>query len=448
MTKSKIDAFGRARRVLAVMAVALCAAVVGATNALGGGLIRDAEIEATLQRLTAPVFQAASLPQDSVPIFIIDDDSLNAFVAAGGRTLFLHTGLLRTLDKPEELIGVIAHEAGHITGGHIVRRVEAMRNAQTQAIIANLLGIGVGVAGGAEAGLGAAGIGQRIAQRDLLRFTRGQEASADQAALAFMNRAGVDPSGLLAVLERLGREQQVFLGQIDPYGLTHPLSSERIRLLSDGVSRSPALGRRVSAETAYWHGRMRAKLDGFLGRLGAASVGYGDPELDLYREAIALHRLPAPQRAVAAADRLIAMRPSDPYYWELKGQILAESGRGPEAVAPYREALRRAPNEPLIAGGLGEALLTVGDAAADAEALSVLERAAAADQFDARLRRPLAVAYARSGREGMAAVATAERLVLLGRLKEAQAQARRAQGLLPNGSPGWLRADDILALKG
>ncbi len=439
----------RLRRAAAALGLALAAAATALEPASARiSLIRDSEIESTLKRLTAPIFSAAGVPLESVPLFIVNDDSINAFVAAGGRTMFFHTGLLRTLEEPEELMGVIAHETGHITGGHIVRRVEAIRDARRQSILATILGIGVGVAAGdGGAGVATVGAGANIAARELLKFSRGQEASADQAALQFMNRAGVDPSGLLSVLERLRQQNAIFLGgNLDPYALTHPLSSERIALLKNGVERSPARGKKVSDELRYWHGRMRAKLDGFLGRISTDGIGYGSPELDLYREAIALHRLPDPPRAIEAVDRLIAMRPNDPYYWELKGQILAESGRGPEAVAPYRKALQLAPHEPLIAGGLGEALLTMDNAKATAEALRVLEKAALADRFDARLRRPLAIAYARSGREGMAAVVTAERLALLGNLRDAGLQARRAQALLPNGSPGWLRADDIIAL--
>lgn len=436
---------------MAAAALAAAAAPLAPT-ALANGLIRDAEIERTLDRMIDPIFNAAGLALDSVPIFIINDSSLNAFVAAGGRSMFFHTGLLVTLEEPEELIGVMAHETGHITGGHIVRRIEAVRNARYQAILTTILGVGLGGAAaaggaGAGAGVGAIGLGNRIAQRNLLRFTRTQEASADQAALTFMNRAGIDPSGILRVLERLQREQAVFVGQVDPYALTHPLSGRRIDLLSRGVAQSPALGRKVSADIAYWHGRMRAKIEGFLSRPGALSTRrFNNPELDLYSRAITLHRLPDPDRAVTAVDQLIAQRPDDPFYWELKGQILFESGRGPQAVEPYRRALSLAPSEPLLAGGLGEALLAQDTPEATAEALPVLERAAVADPFDRRVLRSLALAYARNGQDGLAAVVTAERLALSGRLSDAKSQARRAQAFLPEGSPGWLRAEDVIAL--
>lgn len=412
-------------------------------------LIRDTEIEATLQRLSAPIFRAAGVPIDTVPFYIIRNDDLNAFVAAGGRSLFLHTGLLRRLETPEELLGVVAHEVGHITGGHVVSRIDAVRNARVQSYLALLLGLGVGVAsrdGGG--GVGAAGAAQQIIQRELLRFSRGQEASADQAAIDYLNRAGIDPSGMLRVLERIAEEQAIFIGQVDPYALTHPLSRRRIELLSERVAASPALGAQLPEEVRYWHARMRAKLDGFLGRLGGAEVDYGSDELRLYARAITLHRIPDPDRAIEAIDQLIRLRPNDPFYWELKGQILFESGRGAEAVEPYRRATELSREAPLIAAGLGEALLTLETPEATAEALRVLERAALAEPLGARMRRALAIAYARNGDEGMAALVTAERMVLFGRVRDAQAQATRAQRLLPAGSPGWLRAEDILTLRG
>lgn len=408
------------------------------------GLIRDSEIENTLRAMILPIYRAADLNPDSVRLFIINDPSINAFVA-GGKNMFLHTGLLRTLETPEEVIGVMAHETGHITGGHLVRRIAAIEEARSKAIAATILGIAAAVAGAGQAGTGIVGLGNNLAQRQLLAFTRTQESSADAAALTFMERADIDPSAMIRVLERLERNQSLFVTNVDPYNLTHPLSRDRIEQLARGVERSPARGRRVSEDLQYWHARMRAKLDGFLSRPGSRnSVSFGSAELDLYREAISLHRLPAPDRALTAVDRLIDMRPRDPYYWELKGQFLIESGRGAQAIDPYRRAVQLAPNEPLIAGGLGRALLTANDATTNTEALQVLERAALQDPFDGRIKRSLAEAYQRADNPGMAAIVTAERLALEGDRKGAVRQARVAKASLPVGSPGDLRAEDII----
>lgn len=441
----RLRRFSGARRVArALGAGAGFAAALGLASPAAAGLVRDSEIERTLYRMTAPVFEAADIPVGEVRIFLIADRNINAFVTSA-RAMFLNTGLIMQLETPEQLLGVVAHEAGHIKAGHIISRRRAIENARIQSIFASIIGVGAAAAGAGVGGLGVAAGGQSIITRDLLKFTRGQEASADQSALIYLNRAGIDPTGMLEVLAKLQQNQAIYLSNVDPYVLSHPLSGQRIALLQRGVAESPARGRRVSEDTRYWHARMRAKLDGFLSAPGSRPlVSYGSEEIDLYREAISLHRLPAPDRAIAAMDRLISMRPQDPFYWEMKGQFLRESGRGADAVAPYRRAVELAPGEALIRGGLGEALLALDDPAADAEALSMLTRAAADDPFDAGIRRALALAYARNGDDGMAAVVTAERLALTGRLSEAQRQARRAQQFLPVGSPGWLRAEEIL----
>jgi predicted Zn-dependent protease len=434
------------RRIFAAAMVAASLALPGAASALS--LVRDAEIEQTLKRMAAPIFQAAGLPPSSVEIFMVNDRSLNAFVA-GGRRLFINTGLMTDLETPEELLGVIAHETGHIAGGHEARRAINLRNARGPALIGLLAGIAAGAAGGGEAAAAIAGGAQGVLGRTLLSYNRSEEASADQAALSYLERAGIDPAGLRAVLERFRGQEVLAIGNLDPYVLTHPLSTERMSLIERRVG---ALGGRAwpdDPQRDYWHGRMRAKLAGFLqdpARVLARLEGQPETELNLYERAIALHRLPDPEAAVAAADRLIALRPNDPYYLELKGQILLESGRGAEAVPAYRAAVRLAPDEPLLKAGLGRALLQSNDPAANAEALGVLEEARREDLADASALRDLATAYDRAGDRGMATLATAERYALVGDVPSALSLARRASDILPQGSPGWVRAQDILAL--
>ncbi|MEL6978544.1 MAG: M48 family metalloprotease, partial [Pseudomonadota bacterium] len=425
---------------------ALALAALAPLEAAARGLIRDSEIERTLQRMLDPILTAAGESSDRVRLYVLNDSSLNAFVSAGTNMVF-HTGLIRELEAPEELIGVMAHEVGHVAARHYSRRVAAIEAAQDMNLLATIAGIGAGLAGGGGAGLGVAQGGSRIATRQLLRATRGQELGADSLGVDYMNRIGVDPEAMFIVLRRLGERIGPIAG-INPYAQTHPLTGRRIEALRQKVATSPARGQRVSADMRYWHARMRAKLDGFLSAPGSsATVDYGDPELDLYREAIALHRAPRPDAALDAVERLIAMRPQDPFYWELKGQILSESGRGPQAVAPLEKAMRFAPDEPLIALALGDALLTKRSPEADARALPILERAAVGDRFNPGILRSLADAYGRVGKEGMALLATAERLAMIGRIPDAHRQARFAQTKLPAGSPGWLRAEDVLNIK-
>ena len=414
------------------------------------GLIRDAEIERTLKAMAAPIFQAAGFPPNGVDIYILNDRTLNAFVA-GGNNMFLHTGLLETLETPEELLAVIAHETGHIAGGHQARRQINFRNARGPALLGLIVGIAAGVAGGGGGAATAAIAGSQSAvERILLRYNRGEEASADQAALEYLDRANIDPEGMLKVLERF-RGQEVFnLGNIDPFVLTHPLGTERLQLIERRVSESAGKTFPPDANRAYWHGRMRAKLAGFLDspeRVLNRLEGEAETEEVLYSKAVALYRLPALPEALAAIDRLIALRPDDPFFIELKGQILFETGHGEQAVPFYRDAVRLAPGESLLEAGLGRALLSLNRPDADAEALEVLQNARRRDLGDAAALRDLATAYSRAGDQGMASLATAERYALTGNVGDAMLHARHAAAALPEGSPGWLRAQDILSLK-
>ncbi|MEM1343443.1 MAG: M48 family metalloprotease [Pseudomonadota bacterium] len=432
-------------RLLRLVLVMLLAVVPLQAGALS--LVRDAEIERTVARLSHPVFKVAGLSPAAVTTYIINDRALQAAVV-DGRTMLLFTGLLTTLETPEEVIGVIAHEVGHIAGGHLARRSVALRNARGPALLALLAGVLAGAAGGPEAGIALGSGAQGIIQRAFLRYNRGEEAAADQAALRYLERLDIDPRGLQAVLERFRGQEVLSAGNVDPYVLTHPLSSERLQLVERRVAETEGRQWRQDPELEYWFGRMQAKLSGFLDRPNRVLRNYegDDSEAGLMARAVALHRLPSPSEAIATIDRLLAKRPNDPFYLELKGQILHENGRAEEAVPYYRRAVGLAPSEPLLKAGLGRTLLALDTAAADREALEVLKAARAADRGDVTAMRDLATAYARAGDTAMATLATAERFALLGRTEDAVFHAKRATAMLSEGSPGWLRARDIVAL--
>lgn len=428
---------------VAAMWIALASAPASALN-----LIRDAEIERTIRTMSVPIFQAAAITPSTVDIYLVNNRELNAFVV-GGRNIFLHTGLLTTLDTPEEVIGVIAHETGHIAGGHEARRAINVRNARGPALAGMLAAILIGAAGGGEAGTAVAVGTQNALTRNLLSHSRGEEAAADQAALNYLVRAGVDPAGLLKVMERFRGQEVLSAGSIDPYLQTHPLSTQRLQLMEERAAQYAHREWPKDPEQIYWFRRMQAKLEGFLDnpeRVLDRLAGHEETEITLYAKAVALHRIPDPKAALEAMDRLLALRPNDPFYIELKGQILYEIGRAQEAVPLYREAVRRAPNEPLLMAGLGRALLALETDEANREALTILQEARSADRGDATALRDLAMAYSRAGDDGMATLATAERYALVGRLEDAFIHARRAELMLPEGSPGWLRAHDILVL--
>ena len=430
-------------RVLGVLAAATLA--MAAVPVSAQGLIRDAEIEATLDRIADPLFRAAGVNPASVRLYLIADPEPNAFVA-GGQNIFVNTGLLTELDGIDEVRAVIAHELGHLTGGHQVRRDQALRGASGIAAIGMLGAAAATVAGAPGAGIAIATGATQAARRNALAHSRTEEASADQAGLRYLSASGSNPRAMLDVLEHFRGQDDMLGAYNDAYAQNHPLWSDRIALIEDRVAQLPP-GGPPSAEDAYWFGRMVAKLDAFLQSPAQTfrKVPASDTsETALLARAIAWHRRPDPAKAEATVDALIALRPDDPYYEDLKGQILLESGHAAAAADAYRKAVSLAPKEPLILGGLGRALLNMDDDSVTAEARDALARSAAADEANGAVLRDLALAEARLGHEGAAALATAERFTLEGRFRDADRNATRAAALLPEGSPGWRRAQDMI----
>ena len=412
-------------------------------TAFASGFIRDAEIEKLLADYSYPLFRAAGLNPSRVRILIVQDRSLNAFVA-GGNNIFLHTGLLQRLETVDQLQAVIAHEIAHITGGHQTRIADRVRNANTVAGLGLLLSIASVASGAGEAAVAIGAGSQEVARRSLLAHSRAEEASADQAGLRYMIAAGTDPQGLLDVL-KLFRGQEMLSGRrADPYVRTHPLWRQRLRLLEAKIAASPK-GSGPDPTLAAWHSRMVAKFDAFLDTPARTlRDATSNSELDVMARAIAYHRLPDRSKSMASINALIKARPSDAFYHELKGQFLLENGDAGGAVSSYRRAVQLAPKEPLILAGLGRALVAVNTSASLKEALTVLERARQRDDANPSLMRDLGRAYAANGQPGLASLATAERYALQARLRDASIHAKRAQGQLPQGSPAWRRAQDIL----
>ncbi len=420
---------------------ALALSMLMALPASARGLIRDAEMEYALRQVAQPILQAAGLP-GSVRILVINDDSMNAFVG-DARAIFIHSGLLLRLDTADQLQAVIAHEAAHIANGHLTRRPAAARSAQTAARLGLILSAAAAVAGGGEAAGGLLAGTSSVARRSFFAHTRAEESSADQSSLAYLAEAGTDPKAAREVLELFRGQELLSVGRQDPYAQTHPLTRDRIRAVEAyAAAVTPRSADRAAVD--YWYGRAVGKLSAFL-RAPAWTLRRVDgknDEISVMRSAIAYHRRPDLDRALHAIDSLLAGRPGDAFYHELKGQFLLEAGQAQAAVASYSRAADLAPRQALIQAGLGRALVAAGR---DAEARAVLERARGRDPFSPRLLRDLATVHARLGQPGLASVATAERYAVLGRLRDAGIHAERAVGLLPRGSSGWLRAQDILS---
>jgi predicted Zn-dependent protease len=436
------------RRVLrSVTGLALAGALtLGSTAAQAATLIRDAEIEATLKRAAAPLFRASGVGGRSVDVLVIGDSSLNAFVV-NSRAIFLHSGLIMRLDDVQMLQAVMAHELAHITSGHLVRRSLNAQSANTAIGVGMLLGLALSAAGQNQAATGVAAGTAMSATRNFLAHTRGEEAVADQTGARYLISAGIDAAAAVRVLKIFEGQEALSATRQDPYARSHPLSADRIRNLEGVVA---AYGSRAKAEDEtlnYWYDRTRAKFRGFIGNPSYVlrKVKASDTsEAATLTRAVAYHRLPNPTEALRQVDILLAKRPNDPYYTELKGQFLLEAGHATRAAAWYAKAVALAPKEPLILAGHGRALLAINTRDSNREALRILSRARDMDPRDERMLRDLALAWARAGNDGMASLVTAERYALLSRFKDAETHALRAEGLLARGSAGWLQAQDII----
>lgn len=411
--------------------------------------IRDAETEAVIGAVAHPLFRAAGLDPAAIRITLLQAWAINAFVTTGNR-LFIHTGLIQQTEGVAEFAGVVAHETGHIAGGHVSRLPEELRAAMLRQAAAMLLG-GVAAAaaggrGGGEIGIGIAMAGQNAALRELLSYTRAQEQAADQAALGLLARSGWSPSGLAHLLERMLDQENMQVSRQDPYLRTHPLSRDRLDFLREETARLGGTDPAAPSGLEARYAMVRAKLDGFLDRPATTFRRYPASNTSAparYARAIALHRTGRRAEAVAALDGLIRERPSDPYLHELKGQILFEGGRVRDSLGPYATAARLAPQEPLIRTAHGRALIETADPASLRLAARELEQAVARDRELAFAWRLLATARGRAGDMAGADLALAEEAMLLSDFSAARILATRAAPRLPPGPPRQ-RARDIL----
>ena len=416
-------------------------------------IIRDSEIEALLRDYATPLFAVAGVASRNSDIVIVQDPEFNAFVATG-RRMIIHTGALMQAETPNEIIGVLAHETGHLAGGHLEGLRHEVARAQAIGAIVSILGIAGMMAGsatgstsGTQMGSAAAAAGPNVALRTLLSYRRSQEIAADRAALTYLNATRQSARGMVTSFERFADQQLFSARYADPYAQSHPMARDRLALLETVARESPYWDATDSPELQLRHDMMRAKLSGFTE--SPRIVGRRYPNSDtsmpaLYARAILASRTGGTRAAIAAIDGLIARVPTYAYFHELKGQILLESGNAQEAIAPLRQAVALAPNPGLMQIMLGHALLQTNDPNRLSDAVASLVAGLNKEPFDSRGYRYLATAYHRQGRTADAELATAEGLLIAGDIESAKSFAQRAQGRFSRGSPGWLRADDII----
>lgn len=424
---------------------AVALALTTASPACAQALIRDVEIEQTLRTFSTPIFQAAGLTPENVRIFIVNDPAINAYVA-GGSNMFIYTGLMLAAEDPLMLIGAISHETGHIAGGHIAGGTEQLENAQIGTILSYVLGAAAGVAAkSSDIGMGIMTAGQNVAQRNFLSFSRMNEQAADQAGLEYLEANNLSASGLLKLLEKLRFKETAYRGQLDPYALTHPLSKERISHIRGSLLHTKIPHGAMPEHYALLHERLRAKLIGFLQKPATTLQQYpaGDNSVAAhYARAVAYHRLSQLAPALNEMDALLKKSPKDPFFLELKGQILAESGKSKTALQYYRKAAALLPNSALMKTEYASVLLAQTPPQYSA-ALPELKKASLMDASNPTTWHLLADCYAAQKDAGQAALAFAEKEMLSGKPLEALRQATKALELLPAASPARLRAEDI-----
>ena len=412
---------------------------------LAYAFIQDTEIDDALRKMCAPIFKAAGLNQNAVEFRIINSPTLNAFVQ-NGQTIYLHTGLITQTENIGQLIGVLAHETGHIQGGHVIGLKQAYNDSAWHSVLGMAVGIAAAAASGeAKAGVAAAAIGQDLARRSLMQHSRTHENAADQAGVRLMEQAGYSPQGLLDAMVLLNEKALYRVN--DPYLLTHPLTDERIQNLKNFVERSSLKSKPYSLDFHEKYNRIRAKTIGFLYGYDAIKRAYPHHDKDFaskYAWAIMYFRQGRLEGALNIVDGLLVQKPNDGYLHELKGQILFENGHVARSIDSYEKALDLLPHASLVKLSYAHALTELKNIVSYQKAKKILKKIAISQKQNPQYWRLLSIVHAKTNEMGLAYLALAEKALLERDLKTAEAQAKRAQGMFPEYSKQWVQSQDIL----
>jgi predicted Zn-dependent protease len=433
---------------LAFLLALLASAIVAVQPVAAQSILRDAETEELLKDMVAPLVEASELEPGNVELVLINDGSINAFVA-GGQAIYVHSGLINEAETANEVQGVLAHELGHITAGHVVRFDERTKRATNISILSLLLGVGAALAGAGEGAMGIIAAGQQAAMGSFLSFNRDQEASTDLAGARYLSGAGITGKGMIKFFERLrGNEIRAGYSQADEaaYARTHPLSGDRIQVLRGLLEKDPAWDAPPDLALQERFVRAKAKLFGYLAEPQRTLNAYPPRDTSIparYARAYAYHKEARVDMALAEADALLAAEPDNPWFLELKGQVLLESGRPMDALAPLRRATELTRSHPLIAGMLGHALIATENKANFPEAEQVLRASVQKDRYNPFAWYQLGVVYEARGDIPRARLASAEQQVMNRLYPQALMNAQAAEASLPYGSPDWIRAQDV-----
>lgn len=419
--------------------------VVFAFNANSATLINDTEIEKEITNIIMPIAKAADIPENRLKIYIVRDDSFNAFVR-GGEDIFVYTGLLKQIKNPNALRAVVAHELGHTIGGHMVQISQRMHDEIVRALIIQTLGVGLMVAGGnPSAGAGVMAGATGIAQQSLLSFSRDEERMADDMAIDLMIRANQNPNGLIEVFEQMRDISGEFESRINPNRINHPLTSERMnnaKLKISKLKKIPTQQKSAIAQENKNYEILRAKLIGYLDTDKNVIIKYpytDKSDAAIYARAIANMQSGNLDTAKTGTQTLIARNPNNPYYYELLGDIEYQYGAYDDSVASYEKSLKLTKNAPQIETAL---------------ALVLSERNKLGDKERAKelckrviLTEPSPLSYwilARVTDGGESDWAMAEYYNMNGDKKNAKKYAKSAQKKSKKDSPEYIKSEDIL----
>jgi predicted Zn-dependent protease len=433
-------------RLFRVLVALLMGLTISIQPAMAQSVLRDAETEALFAEMSAPLVRAAGLDPKNVDFVLIGDQEINAFVA-GGQAVYIHSGLIQAADNANEVQGVIAHELGHIAGGDVLRGAEGASTATKISLLSLLLGAAAIAGGAGDLGAGIMMAGQQAALGKYLAFSRVQESGADQSGRRYLQAAGISGKGIVSFFQKLqGQEFRLAVSQDNGYDRTHPLTGDRIRIMRDGLSQDVAWSKPTDPELEARFQRVKAKLFGYINDPKTTLARFPESNTSVparYARAFAFHKEAFRDKAIAEADALLKAAPDDPFYEELKGQILLESGRPAEALPVLRNAVQTTRYNPLIAAMFSHALIATENPAHYAEAKQILRTAIQRDNQNPFAWYQLGVIYSHEGDVARASLATAERHSLQGDVIPALVNAERAVAGLPKGSSDWLRAQDI-----
>ncbi|KAB2920584.1 MAG: M48 family metallopeptidase [Hyphomicrobiaceae bacterium] len=450
----------RAAAMAGIYAVSVCIASVSPAVAQGIPLIRDTEIENLLKDYSRPIFRAAGLGSQNISMRIVRHESFNAFVV-DGRNVFINSGTLMQAKTPNEVIGVIAHETGHIKGGHLAALRARIARDQTKALLLAILGIGLMVGGAMSGGdsareIGSAGSGvltggNELIMRSLLSERRAQESAADQAGLRYLEATKQSGRGMLETFERFAQQEFWSDKDLDPFVRSHPVAANRLAQLRENVAKSPYADQKDPPQLQLRHDLVRAKISGYLERMQTVLNRYPARDNSLparYARAIARNCSGKCIQAMGEVDALIKDRPDHPYFWELKGNLYYWVGQYQESIPHLRKALQLAGgNEPLMQAELAQSMIATDNMALVDEAIALLRRSMLGDEFNAMAYHQLAKAFYKKQQFAQSELAAAQAHFIEGNVKQAQIFAKRAMAKLPRGSPEWIRAEDIVNYK-